>query len=49
MGEFKDMQTVVQGERRLKRQIMRKLIKEMIINWIKKILGKEHNKNKTFK
>ena len=39
------MQTVFPGERRLKKQILRRIYKEMIINWIKKILGKEPDKN----
>ena len=38
------MRTVYPGERRLKRRIMRRIYKEMIINWIKKILGKEPEK-----
>jgi hypothetical protein len=43
------MQTVFPGERRLKRRIMKKLLKEMIINWINKILGKKPDKNNTRK
>jgi hypothetical protein len=39
------MQTVFPGERRLKRRIMRRIYKEMIINWIKKILGQKPDKN----
>lgn len=35
------MQTVFPGERRLKKRILRRIYKEMIINWIRKILGKE--------
>lgn len=39
------MQTVFPGERKLKRRIMRKIYKEMIINFINKILGKKPDKN----
>jgi hypothetical protein len=39
------MQTVFPGERRLKKRILRRIYKEMIINWIRKILGKEPVKN----
>lgn len=39
------MQTVFPGERRLKRRIMRRALIEMIINWIKKIMGKKPDEN----
>jgi hypothetical protein len=39
------MQTVVRGERRLKRRILRKIYKEKIANLIKKILGKKPDKD----
>ena len=39
------MQTVFPGEGRLKRRILRRIYKEMIINWVKKILGKKPDKN----
>ena len=40
------MQTVFPGERRLKKQILRRIYKEMIISLIKKILGKGPEKNR---
>ena len=39
------MQTVFPGERRLKKRILRRIYKEMIINWIRKILGKKPDNN----
>ena len=39
------MQTVFPGEGRLKRRVLRRIYKEMIINWIRKILGKKPDKN----
>jgi hypothetical protein len=39
------MQTIFPGERRLKRRILRRIYKERIFNWVKKILGKKPDKD----
>jgi hypothetical protein len=44
-GKIRIMQTVFPGERRLKRRILRRIYKEMILNWLKKILGKKPDDN----